>query len=78
MFEASIGYTLSAEYPISTGISQRLALSPLLYAIFTADIPKPPRTRLAIYADDSPILIRSISAHNVTTYLQEAIAALEE
>ena len=41
-------HTLSAEHPISAEVPQGSALSPLLYAIFTADIAKPPRSSPAI------------------------------
>ena len=40
-FRARIDHTLSAEHPISAGVPQGSALSPLLHAISTADIPKP-------------------------------------
>lgn len=82
MFLAQIGHTLSIEHPIIgcsiDGIPQESALSSLVYAIFTADIPKLPRTCFLIYADDTAILVHSKSAYNVTTYLQVATNALEE
>lgn len=65
-FRAHIGHALSAENPISAGVSQGSAHSFLLYAIFT------PRTSLASYTDDTAILVRTRSAHNVTNYLHVA------
>ena len=46
--------------------------------LFCQNIPKPSRTNLAIYADDTAILARSKTPHLVTSCLQEAVEALEE
>jgi hypothetical protein len=52
-------------------------LSPALYAIFTADIPKPDQTKIALYADDTAILTRSWSPVVITERLQRAVESLE-
>jgi hypothetical protein len=41
VFHAKIGHALSTERAIEAGVPQGSVLSPTLYAIFTADIPKP-------------------------------------
>ena len=76
-FRAPKGHTLSAEHTKSAGVPQGPALSPVLYAIFSADIPKPPQTSLAIYVDATVILVRFKLAYNVTTYLQAVTDTLE-
>ena len=76
-FRAPIGHTLSAKHPKSTGAPEGPALSPVLYAIFSADIPKHPQTSLAIYTDDTVIVVRFKLAYNVITYLQAVTDTLE-
>jgi hypothetical protein len=77
VFHAKIGYALSTERAIEAGVPQGSVLSPTLYAIFTADIPKPDGTKLALYADDTAILTRSGSPELATQRLQNAIESLE-
>ena len=43
---------LSSIRPVRAGVPQGAVLSPLLYSIFTADIPRSPQSHLAAYADD--------------------------
>ncbi|KAJ8977115.1 hypothetical protein NQ317_005243, partial [Molorchus minor] len=52
-------------------------LSPHLFAIYTSDVPKTPRTSIALYADDTAILARSRRARTAIQYLQEAVDQLE-
>lgn len=77
-FRAKIRGTFSAEHNLEAGVPQGSVLSPLLFATYTADIPKPERTALAIYADDTAILAHSRSPVLLTRYLQEATDELED
>lgn len=77
-FRAKINSSFSTSRPLAAGVPQGSVLSPLLFNIFTADIPKSAGTTLAIYADDTAILARSNSAHLVTQYLQRTLHVLEE
>jgi hypothetical protein len=77
VFHAKIGHALSTERAIEAGVPQGSVLSPTLYAIFTADIPKPDGTKLALYADDTAILTRSGSPELATQRLQNAVESLE-
>jgi hypothetical protein len=52
-------------------------LSPTLYAIFTAVIPKPDGTKIALYANDTAILTRSGSPEVATQRVQSAVESLE-
>jgi hypothetical protein len=52
-------------------------LSPTLYAIFTADIPKSDGTKIALSEDDTAILMRSWSPELATQRLQSAVENLE-
>ena len=51
-FRVSEDRVLSSSRRIHAGVPQGAVLSPLLYAIYTADIPRFPQSHLAVYADD--------------------------
>jgi retron-type reverse transcriptase len=76
-FHARIGNVLSTVREIEAGVPQGSVLSPTLYAIFTADIPKPDETKIALYADDTAILARSESPEQVSELLRRAVESLE-
>jgi retron-type reverse transcriptase len=76
-FHAKIGNVLSTVREIEAGVPQGSVLSPTLYAIFTADIPKPDETKIALYADDTAILTRSESPELISEQLQRAVESLE-
>jgi hypothetical protein len=76
-FHAKIGNFFSAERDIKASVPQGSVLSPTLYAIFTAGIPKPDQTKIALYADDTAILTRSWSPVAITERFQRAVESLE-
>lgn len=76
-FRAKIQNALSNPRYIEAGVPQGSVLSPTLYSIFTSDIPKTPTTTLAMYADDTAILARSLRPHLATAKLQDSIDQLE-
>ena len=59
------------------GVPQGSLLSPILFNIFTSDIPKSLRTDLALYADDTAIAAKSLAPQLITRRLQEAADQLE-
>lgn len=77
-FQARIQDSISEIRHMEAGVPQGSVLSPILYAVYTADVPKTKMTSLAVYADDTAILARSTQPQMVTRYLQEAMDRLEE
>lgn len=69
---------LSTYRTIEAGVPQGSVLSPHLFTIYTADLPRTNRTSMALYADDTAIVARSWQAAQTTRYLQEAASLLEE
>ena len=55
-FQVQYGETISTTRTISAGVPQGSALGPLLYTLYTADIPQKKGTTLATFADDTAIL----------------------
>lgn len=58
-FRVRVGNDLSDPLPIKFGVPHGAVLSPVLYNIFTADIPVPPNCRLATFADDTVVMTSS-------------------
>lgn len=77
-FKVKLGSIFSKEYQIRSGVPQGSLLGPLLYIIFGYDMPKPPGTLLAQYADDTGILVSAKQPHAVRFKLQKAADKLEE
>jgi hypothetical protein len=77
VFHVKLGHALSTEREIEAGVLQGSVLSPTLYAIFTAVIPKLDGTKIALYADDTAILTRSGSPEVATQRVQSAVESLE-
>ncbi|KAL1139973.1 hypothetical protein AAG570_006950 [Ranatra chinensis] len=71
------GSSQSPYFPIKAGVSQGSILSPLLYPVYTSDIPEHPAILLASFADDTAILstnsdptLTSINPQSYLTTLQ--------
>jgi retron-type reverse transcriptase len=57
-FQVKIDYELSVYHRIRAGVPQGSILGPLLYLIFTADVPLTENTLMSTFADDSNNVIR--------------------
>jgi hypothetical protein len=76
-FSVSQGVAQSEPRPLLAGVPQGSVLSPLLYNIYTADIPSIPETILASFADDTVILSSADDPAHVSLNLQHHITQLE-
>lgn len=76
-FNVYLGNTYSQEINITAGCPQGSCLSPILYNIFTADIPTFPDCVTSIFADDTSILCSDAFATNVISSLQSALSELQ-
>jgi len=49
----------------NTGLPQGVVLSTTLFALYISDMPHPPNTQLALYADDTAILAHSCGTDTI-------------
>lgn len=59
LFQVKCGESYSSFYEIRAGVPQGSVLAPVLYTIFTADLPQSENILTATYADDTAILASS-------------------
>jgi hypothetical protein len=69
-FSVRINNSISISHLIEAGVPQGSDLSPLLYNVYTSDIPSTNNTILATYADDLAILASSSDANVASEYIQ--------
>lgn len=60
-------------YEILAGVPQGSVLGPVLYTIFTADLPQTPGVTIATYADDTAILASSTHPVEASAKLQQSL-----
>ena len=79
-FKVKYNSTHSSCRSIRAGVPQGSVLAPMLYNIFTHDIPQPTKNTMMIaqYADDTAILASSISTRGVLRYLNTHLRTLED
>jgi hypothetical protein len=77
-FKVRQGQEFSGLCPIHAGVPQGAILSPMLYNIFTGDIPTTAETVIATYADDTAILGQASSPEEAATHVQTHLNLLQK
>lgn len=70
-FFVQVGDHQTPLVPIEAGVPQGSVLGPLLYVLYTADLPLNPNTEIATFADDTVILAKHINPQTASLQLQE-------
>jgi hypothetical protein len=77
-YQVSQSNSMSSIHPMCAGIPQGSILGPILYTIYTADIPTHPSTILSTFADDTCILSPHVDPHQASESLQNHLQILED
>lgn len=77
-FYVKINDETSELYAINAGIPQGSVLGPILYTIYTADMPVLDNVMVATYADDTAIMATSDSPDEASLFVQNEINELDQ
>lgn len=77
-FKVKIEEATSEEKDIGAGVPQGSVLGPLLYNLYTADMPTSEETRTAQFADDTAIYTSNRNKKTITRRLQKSMDTLTE
>lgn len=75
-FKVKVEGTLSLPQKIHAGVPQGTVLSPVLFNLYTTDIPKYPSTKLAMFADDVLIYASSFYANVARAHINNHLRSL--
>lgn len=75
-FRFRIEGALSSPHPIRAGVPQGSVISPLIFTLFTSDIPKDRKAQLALFADDTAIYHTGSGQDSIARTLQTAVDRL--
>jgi len=75
-FRVAFEEARSEYYPIQAGVPQGSVLGPILYSLYTVDIPVTSKTTLAVFADDTAVMAVNDTQIEATEQLQQAIDSL--
>lgn len=75
-FAVRVGGASSNHFPIPAGVPQGSGLSPVLYAIYTADIKVGRQCKILTFADDTIISVNALQHRTITKRLEVALTAI--
>ena len=75
-FRTSVDGELSTARPIEAGVPQGSVLGPVLYLVFTNDMPTVPGVTLSLYADDAMFMCRSARPDRAARVMQSQMDEL--
>lgn len=67
----------TGEFPIAAGVPQGSVLGPVLYILFTADLPTNEHITTTTFADDTAILFSHVNRHTAAREIQQHIHKIE-
>ena len=76
-FAVHVNNTVSNKIKIPAGLAQGTCLSPILYALFVADMPIKQNTVAALYADDTAIYTSAKRSNTIIKHLNESLISLQ-
>ena len=77
-YQVKLGNITSEARRIRSGVPQGAVLSPMLYNLYTADVPKCARTDMFVYADDIAIIAHACSTITAQNRIQQHLRRLED
>ena len=76
-FRTRVKGEVSALFAINSGVPQGSVLGPILYLLFTSDLPQAPNVRLGTFADDTVILTCHTDVLRASFCLQEYLNIIQ-
>lgn len=76
-FQIKYGQAYSSINSINSGVPQGSVFGPMLYLLYTADIPTTPETHIGTFADDTVVMCRHIDPQTATSRLQEHLSLIQ-
>src|ERR1044071_6567465 len=75
-FKVHINQGVSKSIEIPAGLAQGTCISPILYALYVADIPKRNDTQIALYADDTALYTAAKTSNTIVKRLNVSLQTL--